>query len=212
MDVFVKNRMTAQTIAVDPGQTLAEAYRIMKENDFEGLPVMADGAIAGVITEGDILNRALVAGGIAALSETPVREAMATQVVTVNEDDIIEEAAFLLHKHDIGILPVVDDYENLVGVITESDLFSVFVDMLGLRARGTRITLRVEDRVGMLANITQVVKQSHVSIASLATFATENAPSCIDVVMRLKTVEPKETVDALRRAGFRVIHVSQVWE
>lgn len=210
--MFVRNRMTPHSVAVAPDLTLAEAYRIMQDNAFRGLPVMADGQLAGVINMGDILAHAFKAGGEPALANASVREVMVTEFVTVSEDEVIEEAAHLLRSHDSGVLPVVDDGGDLVGTITESDLFGAFIEMLGLSERGTRITMRIEDRLGMLANMTQVIKQSHASLASLATFPTEGAPACVDVVVRLKTIEPKDTVDALRRAGFRVLHVSQMWK
>lgn len=210
--MFVKNRMTVNTISVSPTATLGEARRIMKEHGFEGLPVTDGEHIVGVITMWDLLEAVAQNCGPDFLETTTVEKVMMKNVVTVNQDEIIEEAAFLMHKHDIDLLPVVDDYDNLVGVISQGDIFNVFVEMLGLMERGTRITVHVADKVGQMAGMAQIIKNHGVSIASMASFYRDSAPNLRDIVLRLKTDNPKKIVDELRKAGYRVTHVSQVWE
>lgn len=105
---------------------------------------------------------------------------------------------------------MVEENGALVGIITAHDLFRALVDMLAITAPGTRVTLVVLDRVGMLARITEVVRDAGVSIASVAVFP-RGVPGWAEVVLRLKTTEPKHCVDGLVAAGFNVTHVSLVW-
>lgn len=207
--MFVRDRMRS-CAAISSAAALEEAYRRMMDGGFEGLPVTEAGVVVGVVTLFDCLRAALEDPRAGALDKTPVSAAMTHRPITVREDEIIEEAAFLMQKHDIDVLPVVDAEERCAGLLTERDMFRVFVEMMGLRERGTRVALRVEDKVGQLAEITRVIRENGVSIASVATF--DAGHNTMSVVVRLRTIEAKPVVDALRGAGFRVLHVSQVWE
>ncbi|MEW6309250.1 MAG: CBS domain-containing protein [Bacillota bacterium] len=207
--MFVRKRMTAQTAVVAPDSPVRSAYQLMKASNYEGLPVVAGKELAGVITMWDIMDRACCSPADY-MDRTLVKELMVDKVITIGEGDIIEEAAFLMYKHDIGLLPVVSETGALVGIITESDLFKTFVHMLGLGARGTRITVRVEDRVGKLAQVAEVIRRAGVNIVSVATFEGEGG-HYYDIVFRVSTEEPKHVVDKLMEAKFRVTHVSQVW-
>lgn len=208
--MLVRSCMTKKCVCVRPADPLAGVYSTMREKGFEGLPVAANGKVVGVITLWDILVRLAETDRTEEyLRKTTVADVMTKQPITIHEDDIIEEAALLMLKNDINLLPVVDDHENAIGVITQSDFFRIFIDVLGLERRGTRLSLTLSDRVGELARLTEIVKEHGVSIISLVTF--EPGRQHGDVVLRLDTSEPKPIVDDLMEAGIRVVHVSQVW-
>ncbi|MEW6399337.1 MAG: CBS domain-containing protein, partial [Bacillota bacterium] len=137
-------------------------------------------------------------------------DVMTREVRAVRPDDVIEEAAWYMSRYDYTALPVVEEDGTLVGIITAHDLFRALVDMLALTAPGTRVTLVVPDRVGILARIAEVVRDAGVSIASVAIFPRD-VPGWAEVVLRLKTTEAKDCVDRLVAAGFNVTHVSLVW-
>jgi acetoin utilization protein AcuB len=208
--MFVGSRMSKKCTCVSPKDPLVKVYETMREKGYEGLPVSSEGQVVGVITLWDILLRlAQIDHTEEYLKNTFVGEIMTRQPVTIHEDEIIEEAAWLMHKHDINILPVLDRHNQVIGVITQSDFFRVFIEALGIERRGTRITIRTEDRVGELARITSIVKDQKMSIISLVTF--EPGRSHADVVLRIESENAKPVVDALKNAGFHVTHVSQVW-
>jgi len=210
--LFVKDAMTPNPLTVQPTNSVRTVLKVMRDTGFEALPVTEDGQLVGIVTAWDLLM-ALAGdeGSPEAARETKVGDIMARDVVSVNPGDIIEEAACLMRRHDVSALPVLDESQRLVGIVTESDIYGVLVDMLGLREPGTRITLRVPDRVGILADITQIIKQCGVSIASLATFEPREQGRG-NVVVRVKTREGRQIVDKLMEAGHRVTHVSLVWE
>jgi len=208
--MFVRSRMSKKCVCVSPTDSLAKAYAAIREKGFEGLPVAKDGKVIGVITMWDILQRlAETDQPQTYLSKTLVAEVMTKQPITIREDDIIEEAALLMHKHDISLLPVINEHNDVVGILTESDFLRIFVEALGLERKGTRISLMVSDKVGELARLTEVVREKGFSIISLVTF--EPGRMHADVVLRVAGDDPKPVVDALVEAGFRVTHVSQVW-
>ncbi|MCL4425184.1 MAG: CBS domain-containing protein [Firmicutes bacterium] len=206
--MFVRDRMTPNPPVVSKAMPLLEVFRLMREGNYEDLPVVEGDQIVGLITLWNI-SGALCFDTVAA-GKRVVADAILPVVVTVYEDDVIEEAAFKMQKFKLSTLPVVNREDTLVGLIDDSDLFGVFVDMLGLKAPGTRVTLEAEDKVGVLAGIAEIVRSTGVNIASVATF--DAGPGQRTIVLRLKTIEAKGVVDSLWQAGYRVTHVTQVWE
>lgn len=208
--MFVRARMSKNIQSVAPREPLSKVYALMKEKGFEGVPVLDGPKVVGVITMWDILTRlAEIDHTDRYLEETIVGDVMAKQPITIHEDEIIEEAAMLMHKYDISLLPVVDDGDKVVGVITQSDFFRIFVEVLGLERRGTRISLLLDEKVGELARVTEIIRKKGVNIISLVTF--EPGRPFGDIVIRVDTIDSKPVVDALVDGGFRVVHVSQVW-
>lgn len=90
-------------------------------------------------------------------------------VVSVNVGATIEEAALIMYKNKIGGMPVVSNMGAVVGVITETDIFKTFVDVMGLADGKTRITLEVTDKIGVVKDIAEIFGQAGVSIDSLIT-------------------------------------------
>lgn len=208
--MFVRARMSKDIQSVSPKEPLSKVYALMKEKGFEGVPVLDGTKVVGVVTMWDILTRlAEIDHTEEYLRETIVGEVMTKQPITIHEDEIIEEAAMLMHRYDISLLPVVNDDDRVVGVITQSDFFRIFMEVLGLERKGTRISLLLDEKVGELARVTDIIRAKGVNIISLVTF--EPGRPYGDIVIRVDTVESKSVVDALVDAGFRVVHVSQVW-
>lgn len=208
--MFVKDVMTFGPVTVSPETPLREVADIMRRESFDALPVAANGQVKGVITAWDFLRVAAPDNGCD-IDTATAGHIMSERVLSISPEEIIEEAAYLMREHDVWALPVLNEDNLLVGIITQADMFRAMVDMMGLRSKGTRITLRVPDRQGVLAEITHVVKGCGLSIASLATYMPEQR-HVGNVVLRVKTTEPRDLVQRLRAAGFWITHVSQVWE
>ena len=140
------------------------------------------------------------------LSRLQVKEAMTKDLYTISPDATIEEAALIMRENNVGALPVVEN-GKLVGIITESDIFDAFIDLMGLRKTGTRVVIDVENRLGVLAEVTEIVKAHGVNIISLACQAREDGASG-EVVLRLDTQNPKNLLGDLEKRGYRVVHVT----
>ncbi len=211
--MFVRAHMTEKVITVTPETTLRDVLVTLKAQGFEGLPVVnGEGKLVGMVTVWDIheaLHASIIEGNNLS-GETRVAEIMSTKLITVLPEEIIEEAAYLMETNDLWLLPVVTQDEQLVGVITESDIYDVFVEMLGLHRPGTRITVRVEDKPGKLAELAGIVKSHNFSIISVATFQPDQ--NYRNIVVRVNTRDARRLVENIRARGFRVLHVSQVWE
>lgn len=141
---IVREHMTPNPITADVTTTVAKAHRIMRENGVRHLPVLNNDVLVGIVTLTDILeasstssaerNRLNVFDPSYLLATRPVEDLMTPEPVTIGPEDTVLEAADLMFQHDIGSLPVVD-VRNVIGIITETDVFHLVVRMLAEQER-----------------------------------------------------------------------------
>lgn len=207
--MFVRDIMTRNPVSISPGASLRELLSLMTDKTFEAIPVRENGKVTGIVTDWDIVTNApnLVSDY---LDTTQVKDIMTANVVTVTSDEVVEMAAFHMYFHDLDALPVVDGEGELIGIVTQNDVFRALVTLMGLRAKGTRITLDVPDEKGVLAKVAGVVRDAGVNISSLSTYGNPTSGRTT-VILRVKTEKVQELVEALNREKFKVVHVSEVW-
>uniref|UniRef100_A0A7V4DGX2 CBS domain-containing protein n=1 Tax=Candidatus Caldatribacterium californiense TaxID=1454726 RepID=A0A7V4DGX2_9BACT len=211
--MLVRDRMSKDVVTISSSVTILEAQKIMRESRVRRLPVVDQGELVGIVTYNDLLEASPSKATTLSrfeltylLSKMTVAEIMTRNVITVPPDVPIEEAALIMQKHQIGGLPVVEE-GRVVGIITESDIFEVFVETLGIKEGGTRITLELPQKPGVLHEVTGVIKEHGINILSLATFYEEGKPEYRYVVVRVNTLTPQEIVARLREKGITVTHV-----
>ena len=165
--MLVKNRMSQPVITVDPNVPIMDALNTMKTKKIRRMPVVDEkGKMLGIVSDKDLLN----AGPSDATSlsvwelnylvgKITVKKVMTKQVLTVSEDTPIEEAARIMVDNKIGGLPVMTGNE-LAGVITESDLFKILLELMGARESGVRITALAPDVLGELDKITHAITEA----------------------------------------------------
>ncbi|MFH1086060.1 MAG: CBS domain-containing protein [Chloroflexota bacterium] len=175
--MLVRARMSRHPITVRPETTLYDALRIMREEKVRRLPVLDDkGALVGIVLERDLLYASpSPASSLSVyemnylISRIKIADLMTRDVITVQEDCLLEEAARIMVDNHISGLPVMRG-DKLVGMITESDLFKIFLELLGARTCGLRVAAKVEEGRGVLAKLTQALAASGANIVSLGTF------------------------------------------
>jgi acetoin utilization protein AcuB len=136
------------------------------------------------------------------LDKITVGEIMTRNVITISPDISVEEATTLLHDNKIGCLPVVED-GNLVGIITENDVMEILIDVMGMKEKGSRLEVLLEDKPGALAEVTRIIKEHNVNIISVVTDVAEEAGKRL-VIFKLKTFYFEPIRKALEAAGFTV--------
>lgn len=208
--MFVRDIMTRNPVSISPGASLRELLSVMTEKTFEAIPVRDNGKVTGIVTDWDIVTNApaMVSDY---LDTTQVKDIMTANVVTVTSDEVVEMAAFHMYFHDLDALPVVDDKGQLIGIVTQNDVFRALVTLMGLRAKGTRITLDVPDEKGVLAKVAGVVRDTGINISSLSTYGNPTSGRAT-IILRVKTEKVQELVEALNLEKFKVVHVSEVWK
>jgi len=149
--MLVRMRMTKNPISVSPDTSILEAWKIMQNSQIRRLLVMDKGKLVGIVTERDL--RSVSPSQATSLSifeinylleKLKVKDAMTPNPITVDADAPIEEAALIMRDNKISALPVIENGE-VVGIITESDVFRAFIEMLGDGKKGLRYTLRIKN-------------------------------------------------------------------
>lgn len=209
--MLISRRMSSPVITVEPDLPIMQALDLMKKNRIRRMPVVKNGKLVGIISEGDLLNAAPSdATSLSVwelnylLGKITVGQIMSKDVVTVSGDTPIEEAAYLMDEKKIGGLPVVENGE-IVGLITETDLFRIFLELMSARQDGVRVTALVPDVHGELDVLTHAVSEAGGEFLSFGTFAGESSANRIvtfkvqnlDEETVSKTIEPyiEEIVD-----------------
>jgi acetoin utilization protein AcuB len=214
--MLVKDRMTPNPKTVSPETSHPEALRMLHKESFSYLPVVdKSGKLVGVVTETDLLHAAPSSATSLSiyemnylLSNLKVHEVMSSPAITIPEDTPIEEAARLMIEKEIGCLPVMRG-NQLVGVITESDIFKTFVEILGQGTGVLRITLRSPDQPGELARLTGVIAKLGGNIHAVASFRGGDQQHVL-FTFRIDGVEEAELIPALKQMGEQVVHVCRV--
>jgi acetoin utilization protein AcuB len=175
--MLVKQRMSRHPITVRPKTSLHDALRVMRDNKVRRLPVLDEkNRLVGIVSEKQLLYASPSPATSLSIyemnylmSKVTVDELMTREVVTVPEDCPLEEAARIMEDNDVSGLPVMRG-DLLVGMITESDLFKVFTELLGARTWGLRVTIRVREGHGVLAKLTQQLSDRGADFVALGTF------------------------------------------
>jgi acetoin utilization protein AcuB len=174
--MLVKNWMSKEVITADVNDSLQHATSLMKRHRIKTLPVLEEGRLAGIVTEGD-LKEALKGGFpdvhelISQAGETKIKEVMNREVVTVSMDATIEDCAALLLEKDISGAPVVNLSDELKGFITHKDILRVLLSLSGVKHRGMQIGFQLANRPGAIKEVTDIVRDYGCRIVSiLSTF------------------------------------------
>lgn len=210
--MFVKDKMTTRLLTVTEDTPVLKATQFMRENKVRRLPVVKGEKLVGIVTEDDLLRVSPSAATSLSifevnhlLSELRIKEVMTKKVITISPEATLEEAALLMRENEVGALPVVEG-GKLVGIITESNIFDAFIEMMGLKKTGARVTINAEDRMGVLAEITEIIKAHQVNIVSLATFP--HLGGRCEFVFRLDTKDCKPLLAEIERKGYKVTHLA----
>jgi acetoin utilization protein AcuB len=203
--MFVKERMTRPVITVPEDMTVPDAVNLFKREHIRRAPVVRSGKLVGFVSEADLLNAS--PSPVTSLSifevhyllnKITVGQVMRKNVVTISGDTPIEEAARIMADNKIGGLPVVED-DFVVGIITQTDLFKVLLEMMGAREGGCRVTVLIPDKPGQFAKIGKAFGELEANIISMGTIAGRDS-SNRSVTFKVQGLEPgkvQEVVEPL---------------
>jgi len=175
--MLVKHRMTPKPLTIAPTTPVSEALSFMRQNRIRRLPIVnKKGKLVGIVSEKDLLyaspspatSLSVYEVGYL-LTKLKVEDIMAKEVITVDADAPLEEAARIMADNKVEGLPVMSKGE-LVGIITETDIFKTFIEMLGSREKGTRLTFEVPNEAGGLSRITGAIAAEGGDIIALGIF------------------------------------------
>jgi acetoin utilization protein AcuB len=211
--MLVGNRMTKRPITVAEGTSVSRALELMHGEHVRRLPVVNKGGqLVGIVSELDLLKVSPSPATSLSIYEIPyllsritVEEVMTKDVITVTEDTPLEEAARVMADNKIGGLPVLRD-DKLVGIITETDLFKIFLELFGAREEALRVSMLVPEEKGMLAKIAGAVAQMGGNFVAMGSIMGED-PSNRLLMIKVADVPEEQLVSALKDLGLEVLDV-----
>lgn len=205
----VKHYMTKEVITVTPDVKVTDAVDIMEANDFHRLPVVQGGKFIGLITEELIAENS--PSKVSSLSiyemnylfdKMLVKDLMKKDVTVTYPNVLIEEAAMIMSEKDITVLPVLDQAEHVIGIITHKDIFKALIDLTGYLNEGARVmVVAPEDRVGVFAEISNALAKENINLTHVFVNRPDNT---IEITIQTSDVNGEKTCRIIKELGYEV--------
>lgn len=211
--MFVRNKMTTNPFTISPDSTIPDAHEVMARNNIKRLPVVKNGVLVGVVSKEDIAQASpskatsFSVGELTyLLARTKISQVMRKDPVTIGPDALLEEAAILMRNNEVGFLPVITE-GHVVGIITESNIFDAFIDLLGFRDVGTRLTIEADDMPGIMASLTGIFAKYGANITHVAVYSGASGKS--SVVVGTHSFNTEDIEKSIENHGFKIIYKLQ---
>jgi acetoin utilization protein AcuB len=214
---YIKEKMQKDPITIGPEASFYEARAIIRDKGIRHLPIVDKSHhLVGLITDRDIREAAPSDATTLSVHELhyllgklKVSAFMTprNKLVTITPETILEKAVQLMHDHKIGCLPIVEG-EKFIGIITETDILDLFIDLFGLKKMGTRLTIALEDKPGQLHGILEVIKNLNVNIIAVVT-PTFKVQGRRLAAVRIETQDYQTIVNELEKAGYEVLSIDK---
>ena len=181
--MFVGERMSSPVISVSPETPIHDALVMFKKEHIRRAPVIKDGKLVGIVSQGDLLNAS--PSPVSSLSvwemnylisKVTVRQVMTKKVKSIDVNTPIEEAARIMADSKIGGMPVMRS-GVIAGMITETDLFKILLELMGAREKAIRVSALVEDKPGQLAKVTKAIADAGGNFVSFGIFSGPDTSS-----------------------------------
>lgn len=214
-EMLAKERMSHPVITVHTDFPIQEALKLMRDERVRRFPVVdSAGLLVGIVSERDLLHAA-PSDAISLsvwelnylLSKVMVEEVMTREVITITEDTPLEEAARIMADYKIGGLPVVRD-SKVVGIITETDLFKVFLEMLGAREPGVRLAVLVPNVARELVKLVEAIHEIGGDVLALGTFLGESSQNR-EVTIKVAGVNRQKLASTIEPLVERILDVRE---
>jgi len=210
--MFVKFMMTETVITIGEKESVLDAIHIMRNNKIRRLPVVnKKGQLVGIVADIDVVEYAPSKATSLdrfelnyLIAKTPVSQIMSRNPKTVSPDEPIENAAKLMEEFNIGGLPVIHE-NQIVGIITEIDVFRALMQILGVKRVGIRLCVKIPNDTGELRKLIGLLGDAHVSkIISIASYESSAGDKLRSVILRLETELEDEVRKLLSDAGYQL--------
>jgi len=208
--MFVQLWMTKELVVATKDTTIAEAALLLKQHKIRRLPVVDEkGNLLGILSKEDLINglpsiidplkdnaeRILI-------TQVKVISLMTADPITLSPADPLEKGAKLMRRNKIGGIPVVEE-GKLVGIITESDIFQAFMEVMGLDEKGVRIELAIDKIPESFYEVIEVLSEKEMRIHAISLYRNYSEKKQL-LTIRIKGDDTGATIDALWGAGFKV--------
>ena len=216
--MLVKEWMAPNPIVIDENTSIMKGTQLMKEHGIRRVPVVKMGRLVGIVTDRDIKEAAPskttsldVHELYYLLSEIKVKDIMTPDPITLNETDSVEKAAVIMLRNKISGLPVVNDQNHVLGMVTQSDLLRVMISITGIKRGPIQLACDFEDETGVLHKLLNIVRSHNARIISVLTSVDLVAPGRKEAYIRIMDMPDenvKNMVDDINKT-YKVLYVNR---
>ena len=199
--MLVKNQMSKKVVTIPPDTSILRAIEVMRDKSIRHLPVVEDGELVGLVTEGDLRQASL----LSLVDKVSIDDVMIKKPITVSPDASIEEAARLVYRHKIGGLPVVAG-RKLVGILTIVDILAAFIQLLGILKSSSRIDIVLGKKPHAFEEISAIFRNHRAEIISVGMSSQKERNKCA-YYFRVGKCPVKPIVAELKNKGYQVLSV-----
>lgn len=207
--MLVGKRMFSNIVTINPEDKVSYAFELMKSNQIRHLPVVEGKKLVGIVTDRDIRQifvpkQSLYSKKIVKyqMADLQVREIMTPKPITVTPQTSIEDATLLIIKYKIGGLPVVEG-EELVGIITDTDVLNVFVEIMGIIGASSRIDVVLGESPRAFEDVSKIIKSQGVDIISVGMSGHPDKKDRI-YYFRVESCDTNLLAEKIRNAGYQI--------
>jgi acetoin utilization protein AcuB len=210
--------MTEKLVTLSPETSVSEALTLCRERRIRHIPILEGGHLVGVVTDRDLRDASPALGDperASALQKIRVGDVMTREVITTDPEDSIENAAQVMYEHKIQSLPVVTEgpvvdegsavaEEELLGIVTSSDVMRALVTFVGLPEPGSRIEVQASNKAGALAEVAGKIQDLEVDIVSVLSAPDWSSSGKRTLMFQLVTTDPSSVIQSLKTDGYEV--------
>ncbi|RSL32926.1 CBS domain-containing protein [Salibacterium salarium] len=203
--MLVEEMMQSDPIHISDTTTIENAMDLIHQHKIRHIPVTDTmDMLIGIVSDRDIRDASPSIFHVNEFKEDmkkPVSHIMKYPVITAHPLDFVEEAAVVLYENDISALPVVDDNDKLIGILTETDVLHTLVRLTGAHQPSSRIEVKVSNVPGQLAAISSIFKEAKVNVTSVLVYPGTSLDSKF-LTFRVQTMDPRYLIKKLDDAGY----------
>jgi len=210
--MYVGRVMNTYLVTVSPDTTIIKAKDIIEQKKINHLLVVDENEnLLGLISDRDVKQSwASPATTLSVhelnylLTQLTVEMIMKKKIITISPDTTIEMAALIMQENRISALPVMEA-EKLLGIITTTDVLEVLLRAIGVDEGSGRFIVLVKDRIGVVAEVSRLLKDQQISIQSLVTWPVKKFPGIYQLIMRVAFEDKEKAISVLTDGGFKIL-------
>jgi len=194
--MLIKEWMATSVLTVDANTSVMRATRTMKENNIRRLPVMSHGKLIGVVTDRDLKEASPSSTSdmdihemYYLLSEMKVKDVMTDKCISLKQNDTLEKAALVMLKERISGIMILDDDDNLVGLLSETDILRGFIQATGIQDGAYQYVIDMPDAPGSTTKVIDLLRKKNARVLSILTSFEDAARNAKRVSIRVSIDE-----------------------
>lgn len=206
--MLVERIMTSPVKTLKPEHTIEDALEMMSEFSFRHIPIINnEESLVGIISDRDIkltLPSVLSDEDPALNLKQPLSRIMRKNVTYCHPMDFVEEIAVDFYNYAIGAIPVVRN-GKIIGIVSQRDMLNTFLELTGIKEPGSIIEIDIEDKTGVMYEITKVFKDLNIKIISVSVYPNKDLKGHKIIVVRVRVMNPGIAIERLKSEGFNVL-------